>query len=180
MDRLTRLHSLAVEKYREGTSKRWVACLAANHIVGLYKDGATLALAADLHVDKRTVQNLARAGETYINLRPYCKELPEYRRLLSYTHFQVMGDAIRAYDIPVNEAVEQLKTAASEGASVRQMVQALRGEYGDDVGRNWQYKLRSIRKLCDDINSEFGAPDYVREECNRFILFIDCTEQIND
>ena len=157
-NRKERLHTQAVEYYRAGTSQRWRACLAAYRIVGSYQKGETSSLAYDLRISVSQVENLARAGLTYVQLRPTCQDLPDYRRVLTYSHFAVLGDLIRKYDIPLTEAIEQIRTAAEEGASVEQMRSALEGEYNPDGHKTWQDKLKVMRKSCEYMMAETGIP----------------------
>ena len=167
-NRKERLHTQAVEYYRAGTSQRWRACLAAYRIVGSYQKGETSSLAYDLRISVSQVENLARAGLTYVQLRPTCQDLPDYRRVLTYSHFAVLGDLIRKYDIPLTEAIEQIRTAAEEGASVEQMRSALEGEYNPDGHKTWQDKLRVMRKGCEYIMAEDDTPPDVFELCADF------------
>ena len=168
MDRLTRLHMRAVENYREGTSHRWVACLIANRISGSYTPDAMKNLAHDLRIGKSQVYNLAKAGYTYLVLRKVCKELPEYRRQLTTTHFTVLGEAMISYDIPVWEAIEQIKTAATEGASVKTMSAALAGEYGGREVKPWPHKLAILYTHASKLIEDYSLPDDVRDILTEF------------
>src|SRR4030043_457244 len=159
-NRKERLHPQAVEYYRAGTSQRWRACLAAYRIVGSYQKGETSSLAYDLRISVSQVENLARAGLAYVQLRPTCQDLPDYRRVLTYSHFAVLGDLIRKYDIPLTEAIEQIRTAAEEGASVEQMRSALEGEYNPDGHKTWEDNFKTISKACDYILSEINVPEH--------------------
>ena len=168
-NRKERLHTQAVEYYRAGTSQRWRACLAAYRIVGSYQKGETSSLAYDLRISVSQVENLARAGLTYVQLRPTCQDLPAYRKVLTYSHFAVLGDLIRKYDIPLTEAIEQIRTAAEEGASVEQMRSALEGEYNPDGHKTWQDKLKVTRKGCEYLMSETDTPYEVYSAAQLFV-----------
>lgn len=167
MDRLERLHTIAVNSYRTGTGHRWVACLAARRIVGRYIPGATLSLATDLRVSPEQVKAMARAGDTYCMMRKYCKELPEYRKALSYTHFETMGALMIKHDIPMHEAIEQIKTAAEEGSSVAQLRKYIAGEYVEGTG--WLEKLHKMVKMGREL-LESDAPGDVDMAIADFIM----------
>lgn len=169
--RAVRLHILAVDHYRVSSSHRWVACLAAKRIVGKYIPGATLALAADLRISPEQVKALARAGDTYCEMRKHCKELPEYRKALSPSHFSEMGLMMRRYDIPMREAIEQIKTAAEEGISVDKMRKYVAEEYRT-LSTEWIDHLGLVVRHIKQILTG-QAPEDVVDACEEFILDVE-------
>lgn len=146
--RSERLRELAYKSFQTGTDHRWVACLACNHLVKYSRMGETENLAKDLSVSADYISTLARAGDTYAKLRPYMHDMRQVRKALTYSHFAVLGVCMDKYEIPVRDAVEQLRTAALESASVRDLRSALDGEYNDAYTPPWLKKLQTARRAC--------------------------------
>ena len=155
-----RNHARAVNAYRRGNDYRWVACLAASRIVGRYAPGATAALASDLCVGVDQVENLAKAGIMYRRLRPMSRDVSEIRRVLSPSHFATMGDMVIKYDIPLPEALAQLRTAAENGASVRTMAKYVSEENGG--GLTWYTRWQRANVLLDMVAHDEAADNEYR------------------
>lgn len=168
--RQERLHRLAVTEYRQGTNHRWVACLAACRIVGKYSRFATLDLASDMRISRTQVENLARAGVLYRTLRPKYPDIKEYRKVLTHTHFSVMGALAIKHDISPHEIVEQLRTAAENGASVEQMRSAIEGEHQDD---DWMKFLVRARRACGQLWERQDTDEIVANAARAFLFETD-------
>lgn len=157
--RIKRLHRKCVRSYRTGTDHRWCACLAASRIVGEYRKGETSALAKDLRLSPDRVQDLARAGWVYRKFRKFGVD-SETRKALSPTHFARMGDMAIKYDLSPADVVETLRTAATEGSSVRQMIKFVTDENEplSDIP-SWREMWNKIWKLVNDMLNEEIPPD---------------------
>lgn len=154
-------HRRTVVAYRKGNDYRWVACLAASRIVGRYDEGATLALANDLAVTKMQVTRLARAGVTYRRLRRYNPEVTGIRKALSPTHFAVMGELAIKHDLDEHYMIEQLRTAAREGASVASLRSSVDGE-NNAYYPLWIKHYKNFVRMADYLVEDSDTPDNVR------------------
>lgn len=157
-----------LDNYRAGTSRRWAACLAASRIVGGHAPGQTKRLAQALAVDPSAVEDMARAGLTYRQLRPGRPELCGLRVRLTYSHFAAAGEAMRKYDLPPHEMVEQLRTAAEEGASVTAFRSMLQGEHGP-APADWMADLSKARKLALKMQVNYDLPRGLGKIVDRFV-----------
>lgn len=160
-DRVDLLQRRAVQHYQVGTTHRWVACLAALRIVGTRQPGATQTLASKLSLSVSQVENLARAGWTYLVLRPLDPRVPQWRRQLTTSHFAALGDAMHRYEISPQDILIDLETAAHHHASVASLSSYLEGHYGGRV-RDWQDKLDRARSRLIELCEDYSVPESVR------------------
>jgi len=162
------LRRRVIDGYRRGTSARWVACLAASRIVGRHAPAQTQQLARELAVDVSAVEDMAQAGVTYRQLRPVCGDLPEIRVKLTYSHFAAAGALLRKYDISPREIVEQLRTAANDGASVSTFRALVSGEHGPGLPP-WMEELDKMRKRAKLLQVRGDLPKGLVKIVDRFI-----------
>ena len=127
-DRASILHRRAVRYFRAGNSQRWIACLAARHIVGHYDEGATAALASDLCLSVSAVYYLADAGKAYVTYRKF-GNVSELRRRLTTSHFSTIWRLQDKYGFDDFQAIGYLSEASEYGASVASMRASVDGIY---------------------------------------------------
>ena len=162
------LRRRVVEGYRKGTGLRWVSCLAASRIVGRHAPAQTQQLARELAVDVSAVEDMAQAGLTYRQLRPGRPELCSVRERLTYSHFAAAGALIRKFDIPPHEMVEQLRTAAEQGASVATFRATIYGEHGGPAA-DWMATLLKMRKQAKTLQVDYDLPKGLIKIIDKFL-----------
>lgn len=158
-----RYHRRAVENYRRGESCHWITCLAAERIVGKYNEGDVTALASDIALSKRQVYNLAKAGWLYRLLRKVhtADDVHHLRNNTTIKHFYSIAQAMIAHDLPITDVIEQLRTAADEGASVESMMASINGEHErDDM---WTSRYDRMVKCAELLKDDDNAPVHIRE-----------------
>ncbi len=166
---LWKLQNRAVKYYKLGEDHRWVTCLVASRIVGEYDRGATAALARNLSLSVRYTENLAKAGVVYRNLRKFVAgdEMHYIRTGTTIKHWYRMGEAMVKYDLPPHEVVEQLRTAADEGASVEQMMSAIDGE---EKRIAWGKRWDTAKNNLELVHGDYDAPEHVRKRADQALV----------
>lgn len=165
MTHLERYHLRAVRAFRASEGSRWVVGHASAQIVGKYARGQTLALAQDLAVSVDTVEFYAGAYLMYEWLRREFRNGAEMRRLrrsLTMTHFGRLFQLFVRLEFDPQDALDALRTAATEGASVASMVSSIEGEHGGDDGPEWRRVGRKLVRGLRLMVQAYDAPEGVR------------------
>ena len=99
----------------------------------------------------------------------------EIRPRLTPSHFAVMGDLMRKHDLSPHEAIEQLRTAAEEGASVIALRESVEGEHGNG-SPDWERRLDKMVSLAEKIRTDYGVPDRVHKAASAFLKCLESGE----
>lgn len=159
--RLASISQKFVLNYKRGSDYRWVACLCASRVVGTYEKNSTAELGRVLAVSASQIENLARAGVVYRELRRLAPDLPGLRRALTPSHFAALGDLMRKYDASPLAAVDALRDAAHSGLSVGEFRAVLDSEWGG-YKPAWGGQVRKLAGALDRLVGDYDVPDGLR------------------
>jgi hypothetical protein len=173
--KLLHLEERAIAGYRLGTAYRWVSCLAAERIVGRYERGAAQEVANALNITVSQVENLARAGLAYRELRrisPYVHVLRERYTISHFTAFANLmyqiefhpADGLRAWlEMDSMYRDEQL------ALTVQTFTRLMREEFGQSGKADWEIHLERGSSLIMRAAHDYGMPDHLRQAAQEFL-----------